>query len=397
MQENLFDENAKMGSAGLIITKPPQKILSKQQQTFNKLIKRIEKLRSDHVRVHTSLREKLDFYVKHIHPLEQQFAELSKEITKLLFSFFNNKNILSKKERKNLGGVIAGQLDEVFQLNEGEPEEELKVIFKAVQGISYEKAVEQDFNVMKEGMESIFEEFGFEMNLDSLHSKMTPEEIMRKTMEMEEELKQQAHQREERQTVRKKTKKELGKEEKAKLIEEARAKNISSIYKQLAKILHPDLEQDEKLKLQKEELMKQLTIAYENNDLHTLLKLELTWIQNEENNFDKLTDEKLGIYNEVLKEQIRELEDELVEVYEHPRYQALRKFSMFPDEMRSINLKHEKELAETDNKRMTLQIEKLKGTEKQALSLVKELIHEFEFKTKFNKGFSKFVNDRDFF
>ncbi len=397
MQENLFNKNAKSGSAGLIITKPHQKILSKQQQTFNKLIKRIEKLRSDLVRVHTSLDEKLDFYVKHIHPLEQQLTELNKEIIKLLFSFFNNKKLLSKKERKNLGGVIAGQLDEIFQLKEGEPEDELKEIFKAVQGISYEKAVEQDFNVMKDGMESIFEEFGFEMNLDGLHSKMTPEEMMRKTIEIEEELKQQAHEKEQRQTVRKKTKKELEKEEKAKLIEEARARNISSIYKQLAKILHPDLEQDEKLKLQKEELMKQLTIAYENNDLHTLLKLELTWIQNEENNFDKLTDEKLGIYNEVLKEQIRELEDELVEVYEHPRYQSLRKFSMFPDEMRSINLKHEKELAETDNKHMTLQIEKLKGTEKQALSLVKELIHEFEFKIKFNKGFSKFVNDRDFF
>ncbi len=396
MRENLFNENAKSSSAGLIITKPHQKILSKQQQTFNKLIKRIEKLRLDLVRVHTSLDEKLDFYVKNIHPLEQQLTELTKEIIKQLFSFFNNK-LFSKKERKNLSGVIAGKLDEIFQLKEGEPDEELKEIFKAVQGISYEKAVEQDFNVMKDDMESIFEEFGFEMNLDGLHSKMTPEEMMRKTIEIQEELKQQAHQNEQRQTIRKKTKKEQEKEEKAKLVEEARARNISSIYKQLAKILHPDLEQNEELKLQKEELMKQLTIAYENNDLHTLLKLELTWIQNEENNFDKLTDDKLGIYNEVLKEQIRELEDELEEVYEHPRYQSLRKFSMYPDEMRSIDLKYEKELAEADSKLMTLQVEKLKGTEKQGLSLVKQLIYEFEFKTKFNMGLSKFANDRDIF
>ena len=42
-----------------------------------------------------------------------------------------------------------------------------------------------------------------------------------------------------------------------------------------------DLEPDEELKAGKEELMKQLTVAYENNDHHALLRLELEWLQKE--------------------------------------------------------------------------------------------------------------------
>ena len=43
----------------------------------------------------------------------------------------------------------------------------------------------------------------------------------------------------------------------------------------LAKMLHSDLETDETLKLEREELMKKVTAAYQDKDLNTLLKLEI--------------------------------------------------------------------------------------------------------------------------
>ncbi len=395
MQQNIT-EQGKNASAGLMIS-TQQKTLSKQQQTFNRFIKKIEKLRSVIVEVQKLLDEKLDFYSKNIYPLEKKLSELNKEAAKLLFNFFKNKKLLPKKQRHNLGGVIASLLHEIFQFENGEPEDELKIIFKAVQGISYEKAVEQDFETMKNDMESMFDEFGFKMNFDGLHSKMTQEEIMQKTMEMEDKLKQLAEAKEQQQAAKKKTKKQLEKEEKAKQIQEARAKNISSIYKQLAKILHPDLEQDEALKLQKEELMKQLTNAYENNDLHTLLYLELTWIQNEENNPGKITDDKLGIYNEVLKEQISELEDELEALSEHPRYQPLQKFALFPFNVRDINIKHEKHLLETKCQLVSSENALLKGNEKQALSIIKKRLYDFEHEKKFIIDFSLDEGSDEFF
>ncbi len=54
--------------------------------------------------------------------------------------------------------------------------------------------------------------------------------------------------------------------------------------------------------------MKQLVVAYEKNDFHALLQLELQWIYKEENNLELLSEEKLNIYIQVLKEQEQELE-----------------------------------------------------------------------------------------
>jgi hypothetical protein len=105
--------------------------------------------------------------------------------------------------------------------------------------------------------------------------------------------------------------------------EEARSKTLASIYKQLAKVLHPDLEQDDERRRQKVVLMQELTTAYRNNDLHTLLRLELQWIQREEGNLERLTEEKARIFNQVLKDQICELKEEIASLPYHLRYQPL--------------------------------------------------------------------------
>ena len=117
-----------------------------------------------------------DYYLKHILPLEQQLNELNREAAKLLFTYFKNKKFLSKKERHNLGGVIARHLHIIFEFENREPDDELKEIFKAVQGISYEEAVESDFENLKDEMKSMFDDFDIDMNFDDIHYNMTEEE-----------------------------------------------------------------------------------------------------------------------------------------------------------------------------------------------------------------------------
>ena len=67
-------------------------------------------------------------------------------------------------------------------------------------------------------------------------------------------------------------------------------------------------------------------MAYRNNDMHTLLRLELEWIAREEGNLERLTDDKLAIYNQTLKEQIADLQRELYELPCNPRYQPIAEF-----------------------------------------------------------------------
>ncbi|MEJ7681712.1 MAG: hypothetical protein WKG06_28470 [Segetibacter sp.] len=136
--------------------------------------------------------------------------------------------------------VIITQLSNILKFDTGEPDNELKEIFKATEGISYEEAVEEDFDTMKYEMAEMFEEYGFDMDLDDMHSKMTQEEIIKKMLEMQGQLKEQAEAKQQKTTSYKKTKKQLEKEEREKLLEEARTKNISTIYRQLAKAFHPD-------------------------------------------------------------------------------------------------------------------------------------------------------------
>jgi hypothetical protein len=126
-----------------------------------------------------------------------------------------------------------------------------------------------------------------------------------------------------RQQKKSKTAKQVEYEKMQKAADELKQKNISTIYKQLAKLFHPDLEQDAERKAEKEILMKELTAAYEVKNLHALLTLELQWIHKENDHLESLTEDKLAIYLQILKEQARDLETEKNNILNQPQYSAL--------------------------------------------------------------------------
>ena len=69
--------------------------------------------------------------------------------------------------------------------------------------------------------------------------------------------------------------------------------------------------------------MQQITAAYAEQDLHTLLRLQLEWMHREDAGAGRLTSEKLRAYNEVLKEQADELALAIDALFIHPRYEPL--------------------------------------------------------------------------
>jgi hypothetical protein len=114
------------------------------------------------------------------------------------------------------------------------------------------------------------------------------------------------------QSERKKTKKQLEKEKKQAEAENILKKSLRQLYTALVKRLHPDAEQDEALKQEKTEAMKQVTQAYESNDLKVLLELHVQYNLMEENQLSAVKDDELKIYVEVLTKQKGELQDELI-------------------------------------------------------------------------------------
>jgi hypothetical protein len=69
--------------------------------------------------------------------------------------------------------------------------------------------------------------------------------------------------------------------------------------------------------------MQELTVAFRQNDLHTLLRLEMEWIEKEGGNIERLTEEKLGVYNDFLARQVESLEHRLRDLVFHPRYRPI--------------------------------------------------------------------------
>jgi len=101
---------------------------------------------------------------------------------------------------------------------------------------------------------------------------------------------------------------------------------MKSVYKQLAKVLHPDLEPDLERKLQKEEWMKRLTTAHSEGDLRDLLCIEMEWLGVEASNLASATDQKLQVYCDVLKQQITETKMETTRLVYAPEYAVTWRF-----------------------------------------------------------------------
>jgi hypothetical protein len=323
IQGSLFpsDSDGHAQTAGLLLVARPDRPLTPAQREFNRLVARVEKLREKLATETRRLDQALKYYGEHLHPRLQRISARRKDLIRALAPFLDGKQ-LAKQNRKLLRLLIADQLE--MTAAEGGPidDVDLREIFSRVHGVRYEDAAREELDEVRSEMESMLADFGIDVDFSDLSPDMTPEAMAAKAAKVAAEIRQKAEEPPS-QGDEPKSKRRRKQEERARQAEESRKKSIASIYKQLARVLHPDLEPDPERRERKLAFMQELTTAYHSNDLHTLLRLELQWIEREENNLDRLTDGKLAIYNRVLREQSAELKLEIENLEYDPRYQAI--------------------------------------------------------------------------
>ncbi|MEO8413876.1 MAG: hypothetical protein ABI472_09465, partial [Ginsengibacter sp.] len=100
------------------------------------------------------------------------------------------------------------------------------------------------------------------------------------------------------------------------------------------------------------------------------------WIHKEEESFAKISKEKLAIYNQVLKEQVQDLEQQIFTLVQHPRYNSLRRYSFRSLQSINVNLPIEKRKLEETVSSIKESITILKG--KNALREIKMIIKQFK-------------------
>jgi Tfp pilus assembly protein PilO len=312
-----FSDNNK-NDANVLNIIQPKKALSKNQQSFNRLTTRIANLRKEIDHSKTALIKLSSIYNSEILPLIKDLGEEKIKMATTLASRYKTIK-LTNKQIEEVEYIMLDLLDDAFAVIK--PDAETEKLYQDIAGTGFKEVIKEEMQERKEDMQDQFYDmFGVDIDMNDFDD--SPEGYARFQQKMQEQIELQ----EQRQGKRKKTKKQL--EKQARLLEEKEIekRTIRSIYMSLAKLLHPDTEMDEAIKKEKEEIMKEITKAYNENDLSSLLRLELQWVAKETDHLEKLTDDKLKIYIGVLKEQAKELEIEKAMQLNNPAFGAVLPF-----------------------------------------------------------------------
>jgi len=350
-----------------IYIKPGKIPLSKEQQNFNRFVKRIEKLKTQLLSETDKLEQLNRLYSVEVYPYVLEQATLKIQLCHLLHN--KRQEIkLSASQNKKLDDLLFDFLDDAFGVVE--PDDATKDLYSEYSNSNYEEEQLNQQQAMQEELrDMLYNRFGLELDPSLLTGSPDFDKI-------EEELKKQWQQKESGKKAKPKTKKQLAKEELETQKAALKHKNIRSIYIALAKILHPDTEQNVTLKTEKEEMMKLVTVAYENKDLMQLLQLQTVWITKHDDHFNSLDTTTLNAYIHLLIDQAKELEMELQMLYMNPAYSAIFSFGRQDLKSASREIKYEGFAYKEMNAKIKADIEQL-GMGKRTNATVVRCINEY--------------------
>lgn len=310
-----------MSKSHVPFAKESQASLTSTERTFNKLQAQIKALKEQQSKIQQGLDVSVQFYFGKVAPEEKALQEALSERVKMLYQVYKAPSELSSQEHELLKKFIIDDIDLLAKVDSDDGvSPEITMIWAELKGIRLDQLDEQmlaSFN--KKMQKKASEQESDEDDSDDNH-RFSEEEGRQK--ESYTEFEEQAENAEQP----KKSKKQLQKDAKNNSFKEMQKKNISIIYRRLARFLHPDLEQDSKVKAFKEDLIKKLIAAYKKNDLHGLLSVETEWVQYSSGQRQLLTIDQIEAYNVILRDQIKEVQVNTSGLLFTPEYSAVQPF-----------------------------------------------------------------------
>ena len=330
MKENIQPNSEKRN---LSIVPSTGEALTKSQDTFNRITLRIEQLEKKLKEKEKFLEDLIRYFSKKIDP----FIELEAR-NKIKTAFLVEEKMLSvklsKKAQSQAEELIICLLNQAFLYVEANKEE--IALYNRFSDVSYEDEKQEDIQAMKSEMEFMFASHGIEIDLTDVN--IEDEAEMARLMRVLQD-KIQANEKEaissfedvKNKQDKKKTKKELQREAIEKAKEEAQSKSLKSIYISLSKALHPDMESDPELKFQKEELMKKVTVAYQEKNFPALLELEMEWIHQTSQHLKEMNEDKLQLYISILSDREKELLHQTEILAHNPKFHKVQRYANFTE------------------------------------------------------------------
>ncbi len=300
----------------VILNKTEKSPLTSSQITFNRQRRKIDQLYEQIKMRQNEYEQALTLYHSEVRPSQKTLADLITEFLLKVMDLTQAPKALNKKERQTLHRVVEDDLNLLFFLLPlSDISEEMKTLYKHVFKKNNNDILPEELSDLKEMLKN-----DFDVEIPDLGPDDKLEDIF---IRVKETLDARKEKERGLPPPKSKSKKELLKEKHTRDLEALQNRGIGNLYKRLVKEFHPDLEQDAEKKSEKELVMKRVTEAYERRDLVSLLNLESECFSESAEPFSEQT---IKIYNGLLKNQIKELQDELALTYLNPRYIEIRKY-----------------------------------------------------------------------
>ena len=271
-------------------------------------------------------------YYQQIIPELQKQKELEKKRLEMMSVIFLEDLVkLSKQQKENLRQLI---LETSFE----KLKEDRDFYFDLIKKLETTAERNQRIALKQKAERQLKQQFGVDVDIDELNkTNFSSEEERQQHQEKFKEFFDKYHQQQngdhadffgafENQRERKKSKVQQEKEKKLAEAEKLLNTDINKLFKDLAKLIHPDREQDPTLRDKKEALMKELSNARDIMNIAEILRIKMLVDELVPNNNSVLSfnDATIKRFVSIIKTKIQELENTISQkLYAHPLLEDL--------------------------------------------------------------------------
>ncbi|NJL12591.1 MAG: hypothetical protein HC913_06060 [Microscillaceae bacterium] len=297
-----------------IIKASEGKKLDKGAMLFNSRIRKINQLKKEIAEAKAIIQQIGKLEQEKVRPLLQEMAQARAEFVRALHQYYPLK-FFRKREKSKISYLILNEIDDLiddFGFQEFVALREFYEKERGIEVMSDEEAA-ADAKEAKEMFKALLERMTG-LDLEGFEDLEHPEEIkdfVRKKIDEARWAKEQQAAQRKRKISKAEEKRQAKKEAEARQL----SKTTRSLYTELVKFFHPDREPNEKRRLEKTEVMKKITEAYNQDDYFELMRLQIQYLDKiSQDNIHELPEAKLKYYNKILLDQKKELEGELMQL-----------------------------------------------------------------------------------
>ena len=294
------------------------RVLSPGQKKFNALVQQIGVQRQLLAAWNEGLPPVQHRHAQEFVPLMDAYGDLNASLVRLLDQRAYNK-ALSKTDKFFLHELICEMVGPLMHTPHAA---EMKAIYNRHSAIDFDSKAK----AAQDGLKQVVQDkLGIDLQGQALDA-ASPEELLARVQaqieaqieaEMEAHMAQQAAQREQARSKHQQARhKPSAKQAQAETEQANASQSIRAVYRKLASALHPDREPEITERARKTALMQRVNQAYQENDLLSLLQLQLEIEQIDQNALDGIAEDRLKHYNKVLGGQLEELQH-AVQMLEH--------------------------------------------------------------------------------